>query len=261
MLFVLQDQRESNALSVEIEELRCELNENSIHSYIVASSDLFKEKGNEPWLKEAVPVGTIEFVQSYLSGVHQINRMSPIEIPKELRLPKFLLRDYQIVKYADIPKDKYKFVKNASVLKQPTFIGNTSDMFKEGWFVNVNDLYQVSDVLNILSEYRVIVMDHKILGIQFYDGIPTVMPNEREIKKIQEMVLRYSQSRNCPVAYTMDVAVVKLDDSEQNKRDLALIELQNFTSSGTYGCRGPFLPQLYQDGLQWYLKHNTQIEI
>jgi hypothetical protein len=258
MLFILQDRNESDALSVEIEELRCELDNSFEHDYIVAKSNFFNKHHRELNIKNTIPVGTIEFVQSYLSGVHQINRMCPIEIPKELRLPKFLLRDYQVMRYVDVPKDQYKFIKNVSRLKQPTVIGNTSDMFKEGWLVNVNDFYQVSDVLNILSEYRVIVMNHKIMGIQFYDGHCTIMPNEKDINKIQEMVLRYSQVKDCPEAYGMDVAIVK---QEFGERGLALIEVGPFVAMATYGCRGAFLPQLYQKGLQWYLKHNSQIEM
>jgi hypothetical protein len=184
--------------------------------------------------------------------------MSPIEIPKELRLPHLLLRDYQIVKYADIPKDKYKFVKNVSVLKQPTFIGNTSDMFKEGWLVNVNNFYQVSDVLNILSEYRVVVLNDKIYGIQFYDGNPTIMPTPQEIKKIQEMVVRYSADRTGPGAYAMDIAVVKTENEQG--RDVALIEVHPFVAVGTYGCRGAFLPNMYRLGVKWYVEHNIAIQ-
>jgi hypothetical protein len=261
-------------MSVEIEELRYELDSGSEHNYIIAKSNFFNKIHRDLNLKNAIPVGTIEFVQSYLSHVHGIDHMSPIEIPKELRLDKFLLRDYKIVKSSDVPKGVSKFVKDASVLKQPIFIGNTNDM-PEGFLkydvqcnfpgsVTLHEpghLYQVSDVLNILSEYRVIVMDHKILGIQFYDGTPTVMPNEREIKKVQEMVLRYSQSRNCPAAYGLDVAIIRSENKELNNRDLALIEIGPFVSMSNYGCRGYFLPQLYQKGLQWYLKHNKPIEM
>lgn len=260
MLFILQDTRESDALSVEIEELKYELSNNSAHSYIITNSDFFKQQNDSQWLKKAIPVGTIEFVQSYLSEVHKIKHMSPIEIPKELRLHKFMLRNYKVVQRVDIPHGEYKFIKNASVLKQPTFIGKTDDWLKMKLMCNTSDLYQVSDVLNIMAEYRVIVLNNKILGIQFYDGDCTVMPNEHEIRKIKEMVLRYSQSKTCPDAYGMDIAIVKSEDKELNNRDLALIEIGPFVSMANYGCRGYFLPQLYQKGLQWYLKYNTTIQ-
>lgn len=269
MLFILQDRNESDAMFVEIEELRYELDNNSTHSYIIAKSSFFHKLHRDMNLKNAIPVGTIEFVQAYLAAVHGIQTMHPIEVPKALRLPKFLLRDYQILKANDIPGNVMKFVKNASVLKQPTIICNTDNIPEDFLKRDINvtiagttitepgHLYQVSDVLNIQAEYRVIVMNHKIMGIQFYDGICTVMPNEKDIQKIQEMVLRYSQIKDCPEAYGMDVAIVKKSDGT---RDLALIEIGPFVAMGSYGCRGTFLPQLYQKGIQWYLKHNTEIQ-
>lgn len=269
MLFILQDKNESDAMSVEIEELRYELDNSSEHNYIIAKSNFFNKTHRDLNLKNAIPVGTIEFVQTYLAAVHGIQTMHPIEVPKALRLPKFLLRDYQILKANDIPQNVMKFVKNASVLKQPTIIGNTNNLPEDFLKRDINitiagttinepgHLYQVSDILDIQAEYRVIVMNHKIIGIQFYDGICTVMPNEKDITKIQEMVLRYSQVKDCPDAYGMDVAIVK---QEFGERGLALIEVGAFVAMGSYGCRGPFLPQLYQKGLQWYLKHNNPVE-
>lgn len=274
MLFILQDKTESNAMSVEIEELRYELDNGSEHNYIIAKSNFFTKMHRDLNLKSAIPVGTIEFVQSYLRHVHGIECMNPIEVPKELRLDKFLLRDYKILEPDNIPKNEFKFIKDASVLKQPIYIGNTDnvpkDFFKKGIHCNLpggmeisepGHLYQVSDALDIMAEYRVIVMDHKILGIQFYDGDPTIMPNEREIKKIQEMVLRYSQSKTCPDAYGLDVAVVYVNNQDATNRDLALIEIGPFVAMSNYGCRGYFLPRLYQKGLQWYFKHNISIEV
>lgn len=273
MLFILQDKTESDALSIEIEELRYELDNNPEHNYIIAKSNFFNKTNRDLNLKNAIPVGTIQFVQSYLTHVHGINHMNPIEIPKELRLEKFLLRDYKIMKPEDVPKNVNKFIKDASALKQPIFIGNTNDIpedfFKSSIHCNIPDfvtidepghLYQVSDPVDILAEYRVIVMDDKIIGIQFYDGRCTIMPNEKDIVKIQEMVLRYSQNKNRPEAYGLDVAIIRTENKEMNNRDLALVEIGPFVAMGSYGCRGYFLPQLYQKGLSWYLKHNTPIE-
>lgn len=271
MLFILQDKNESDAMSIEVEELRYELDHSPEHNYIVAKSNFFNKAQHNINLKNAIPVGTIEFVQAYLSNVHNIHHMSPIEIPKELRLPHLLLRDYQIVKSSDIPNGVFNFVKDVSVLKQPTFIGNTNDI-PDGFLkpdiqcklpgnttlYEPGHLYQVSDVLNILSEYRVIVINDKIYGIQFYDGNPTIMPTPQEIKKIQEMVVRYSVNKARPGAYAMDIAVVKTENEQG--RDVALIEVQSATSIGTYGCRGPFLPDMYRLGIKWYIEHNVEIK-
>ena len=83
------------------------------------------------------------------------------------------------------------------------------------------------------------------------------MPNEKDIQKIQEMVLRYSQVKDCSEAYGMDVAIVKKSDGT---RDLALIEIGPFVAMGSYGCRGTFLPQLYQKGIQWILQLSMRLQ-
>ena len=44
MLFILQDKNESDAMSVEIEELKYELDNNAEHSYIIAKSKFFSQK-------------------------------------------------------------------------------------------------------------------------------------------------------------------------------------------------------------------------
>lgn len=261
--FFLQDSSESDALDIEIAELKSELTQNHIHTYQIVSSPFFEKyddtEHSRQWIKKhGIPVGSLEFVQTFLREFHGVDHMNPIEIPKELRLPKFLLRDYQLIPYDNIPVGKYKFVKNACELKQPTFIGNTDDLLKRRWLVNPNDVYQVSDVLDILSEYRVVVVENKIYGIQFYDGDPTIMPTPNEIKKIKEMVVRYSASKSCPGAYTLDVSIIKTDN--ETGRDLALIECHPATSTGTYGCRGAFLPRMYELGFKWYIDHNTKIQ-
>lgn len=252
MFFILQDSRESDALAIEIQELMFEIKSSNQHKSVYADSKFFANQNSTEWLKTATPVGTIEFVQSYLRYIHNISSMTPIGIPKELQIEKLLLRNYSVVEYDDITPNQNKFIKDISVLKQPTFVGNTTDFLEKNkkekiW--NQNHLFQVSDVIDILSEYRVIVHNHTILGIQFYDGDCTILPNEKEIRKIQEMILRYSQAKEVPKAYGMDVAVVSKKDGN---RDLALIELEPFVAMGSYGCRGSFLPQLYKDGFEWY---------
>jgi hypothetical protein len=258
MMYFLQDPKESDALEVEIAELKSELKNNPMHDkYVVVNSSYFNDH------KEVgIPVGSIEFVQKYLNEVHGINHMNPIEIPQCLRLPHLLLRDYKIVPYDQIPRIGEYFIKDVSRLKGWTYQGNMSGLFskelnKED--IDKSHLFQVSELLDIVSEYRVIVEDTRIYGIQFYNGDPLIMPNEKEIRKIQEMVLRYSVGdKTRPLAYTMDVAIVI--DANDGHRNLALIEVHPFVSVGTYGCRGSFLPRMYKQGVRWYIELNTPIE-
>lgn len=206
--------------------------------------------------KQAIPVGSIQFVQRYLEVVHgRTENMNPIEVPKELRFEKFLKRQYSIVDYEHLPKSGYWFIKDVSQLKNGTYLGRVPALQIEGF--DSDHLFVVSEVKNILSEYRVIVYQDKIEAIQFYDGDPTIMPTPDEIKKIKEMVLRYSQNRNRPGAYTLDVAIVKEGDG----RDLMLLEVHSFVSVGVYSDVGYKLPKMYIEGFKWQLEQNLPLEL
>lgn len=267
MIYFLQDYSESDALEIEIVELISELKQNNCgHNYQIVNSSHFVNYDDSVhsrnWIRQnAIPVGSIEFVQAFLREFHAISHMNPIEIPECLRLPHILLRDYKIVPYDQIPRDGEYFVKDVSRLKNWTYLGSMRGLFSPEFSqddINPNHLFQVSDTLPILSEYRVIVIEDRIYGIQFYDGDPTIMPTPKEINKIKEMVTRYSIVKNRAMAYTMDVAVVRYDNKDG--RDLALIEVHPFVAVGTYGCRGKFLPRAYKDGLRWYIEHNSPME-
>lgn len=260
MLYLLQDIKESDAMRIEIEELKSELDElNNNHKYKIVTSDYFinyNDSYERTWIRDnAIPVGSLEFVQAYLREFHGINHMNPIEIPKCLRLPHLLLRKYKIIDFEDIPECGFFFVKDVSRLKGWAYSGDVARLLHDR--THDKGLVQLSSQLNILSEYRICVLNNKIVGIQFYDGDPTILPNEHEINRIKEMTLRWSMQADCPKAYTLDVAVVKTDNEQG--RGVALIECHPFVSVGTYGCRGAFLPMMFKLGLQWYIDHNTQI--
>jgi hypothetical protein len=274
MMYFLQDVNESDALEVEIVELKSELNQvnRSDNKYQVVNSTYFTNYNDtifsRDWIKNcAIPVGSLEFVQAYLSEFHGIDNMNPIEIPQCLRLPHILLRNYDIVQYENLPQTGNYFIKDVSKLKSFAYSGSMNNLLTGNedrhsqlyQSLAREHLFQVSDILPILSEYRVIVIKDKIYGIQFYDGSPTIMPTPKEIIKIQEMVTRYSLDKTRPGAYAMDVAIVKTDSEEG--RDLALVELCPTVSCGLYGCRGAFLPMMYRLGLEWYIQHNNKIEV
>ena len=268
MLYFLQDPAESDALEIEIVELISELKQNNCgHNYQIVNSSHFVNYDDSAisrnWIrKNAIPVGSIEFVQAFLRKFHGISNMNPIEVPECLRLPHILLRNYKILPYDKIPREGEYFVKDVSKLKNWTYLGSMRGLFSPAFSqedIDKTHLFQVSTPLNILAEYRVIAMGAQIYGIQFYDGDPTIVPTPREINKIKEMVTRYSVVKDRAMAYTMDVAVVRYNN--EDGRDLALIEVHPFVAVGTYGCRGKFLPRAYDAGLRWYIDHNTQIEI
>lgn len=264
MYYVIQNKAMPVEAAELIEELKHDDNNKIIYADGPSTFDWMKE--TKEWMKtDVVPIGTLEFVQKYLSVVHNINTMNPIEIPKELRLPHLLLRDYKIVQYDELPHNGQWFIKDVSKLKQFSYCGSMDTFFNDESFkqysnqLDPSHLYQVSEIIPIVAEYRVIVIEDKIYGIQFYDGEPTTMPTSKEIAKIREAVGRYSLNNARPRAYTIDVAII-MSSTNKDLRDLALLEIHPAVAIDTYGCRGSFLPKMYRLGLDWYLKHNTELE-
>lgn len=202
-------------------------------------------------MKEAVPVGSIEFVQQYLKTYHNVDKMNPIEVPDILRHERFLKRKYSIIEKSELPKEGYYFTKYVSELKQFSYTGLIENL-KRDVPVLKDGLYQLSEVVEILSEYRCFVSQDDIMGIQFYNGDPTILPNEKEIELLKEMVIRYTVDKKRPMAYTFDIAIIK-------DRGLAIIECHPHTSVGLYGLYGGFLPYCYKFGLDWYIKHNNKL--
>lgn len=218
--------------------------------YISMITDRYGDK--KKMFKEYIPIGNIEFVEKFLQTVWDIPYMTPIEVPEVLRKEEYLLRDYKIVPAEKLPKTGYMFIKDASRLKQATYLGDLS-LMNTGHFMFETDnthKYVISEVLNILSEYRVFVCKDNIKGIQYYDGDPLVMPNEKEITKLNKMVANYQLDDTRPKSYTMDIAIVK----QKEGRDLTIIEVHPFACVGLYGFYSQSLPFMYADGFNWYLK-------
>lgn len=263
MLFIIQKEKDFHTLDIELEVLKQELNKQRFcHEYISEDISFFDEPNLDSKLniKKAIPVGSIEFVSKYLKTVHDIAQMNPIEVPDELRLEEFLGRRYSIIESNEIPKEGYYFIKDVSELKVFTYIGDMQYFHFEVFnlHLNPNHLFQVSEVVNILSEYRVLVFNDEIERIQFYDGNPTIMPTPNEIKKIQKMVLRYMLNKNRPKAYALDVAIIKTHSKDG--RELIVLESCPFASLGTYGFVSSNLPYMYQAGIDWYINSNDSIK-
>ena len=134
--------------------------------------------------------------------------MWPIEIPKELRQPHLLNREYKLLDYRDVEVlTGKKFIKYASELKVFSYWDDVQALVKNNYIKP--GVYVVSELVDIQAEYRIFVHRDKIVGIQFYDGNPLKLLSAENLKRIQEMVLRYSTNSTRPKSYTLDVAILK----------------------------------------------------
>ena len=261
MIFLLQSSNDTDGMTVDYAILKELLTYSHFEYHEMSLKDFFngtllKTKKDFPAsFKDAIPLGTINFVTAYLNIFKNIERMYPIEIPKCLRTDEFLKRNYAIIQGKNIPKSGTYFIKNASKLKTFSYTGrldaicNETDALTGSKPIEDDDWYQLSEIISILSEYRVYFVDGKLYAVAYYDGIPTIFP---DIKLIEKANLIYSLQKDYPQSYTMDVAVTK--------KGTAILEIHPLFSCGIYTTvLGTDFLYGYRDSMQYLEKHNHPI--
>lgn len=211
--------------------------------------------------KKSIPIGSIDFVSTWLKVFYNIDKENPIEIPPVLRTDEFLKRKYSIVTADKLPRTGRYFIKDVSKLKEFTYSGDLEYFLFDEMFepakspydyslrINPDHLFQVSEIVNILSEYRVYIIGGKIENIANYNGDVTLFPDVELIKKANDL---YSTQPDYPKSYSMDLMITP--------RGTAITEIHNYTSLGHYSTLfGDNLLYAYRDGIDYLLKHNTPI--
>ena len=215
-----------------------------------------------------IPVGTLDFVGAYLDNIKGSSYMKPLEIPDFLQKEVYLKRKYRICKFKDLPKTGIYFIKDASFLKnwdaKPFLmqtLNNDIPKLQDDW--EEHD-YVCSEVIDtILAEYRILVHEDEVVGVQYYSGIKKYnrvgiaidtfktsgvlsFPDEKIISSIVNDIRNFrNQGGIFPMSYTLDVAVTP--DST------VLLEVHNFVSCGTYGFCGKELIYMYRNGIEFEL--------
>ena len=215
-------------------------NSRTLNSYLLMDYTELKKTNND--YSDWIPIGTLEYVRTWLKKYKGIEEMKPIEVPEILREEKYLGRSYDIVSFEDLELKGYKFIKDIDKLKQFSFTGDLGNLDKNDKSIFVSQNYLISNVVDIMSEYRVFVSDMSIKAIQFYDGDCTVFPN---VSLLREMVGKYYLVQDRPKSYTMDIAVLK------NGRTI-ILEVHPVVSVGTYGYSEYALLNMYNDGIKFY---------
>ena len=210
---------------------------------------------------DAIPLGTIEFVKTFYKIFFGIEKEYPIEIPEILRTDEFLKRKYKIVKRDDIPKTGKYFIKDVSELKNFSYTGYMENFMCDDLlqkpkgkndyhlYLPEDHLYQVSEVVDILSEYRVFAMNGEVYSITNYDGDPTIFPDVEMIKKA--ILMWYSQE-NAPKSFNMDIAITPYGS--------LILEAHLISSIGLYNnVFGTNFLYAYRDTKDYILKYNHEV--
>jgi len=155
-----------------------------------------------------IPIGSVEFVCKYLYDYYNL-------IPKPKNIPIELI-DYQwtgrnVINGTEKDIIGEKFVKSNDKIKSFTEICITAPKGN----------YQISDIIDIQSEWRAFVYEGKLVGLQNYSGEFDIFPN---VEKIKVMINTYKSQ---PIAYTLDVSI--------SNNNTVIIEVHDFFSCGLYG--------------------------
>lgn len=257
MFFIIQDPNDCASLTIDsyiIKDL-IDSQKNGINHYqIIKNEDMLINGELRPIThfpkayKDAIPFGTLEFTTNFLKIFKGIDKLNPIEVPKCLRTKEFLKRKYEILPYSELPKSGKYFVKNVSKLKDWTYCGEISDLYKSNSF-DKNSFYQVSEPVIPIAEYRIYVLNNKVYAVAYYDGNPCVFP---DMSLINKAIIIYSMQKDCPQSYTMDVMITE--------NGTCITEIHIFFSCGIYQTvLGSNFLYGYQDALKYTEKFNTNI--
>lgn len=186
-----------------------------------------------------IPIGSVDFVTEYLMRYYD-KEPKPINIPKQLLDIKWTNR----VVFNGTDKDivGFKFVKSNDKIKSFAGICSESPMYIVRPDVAGN--YQISDVMDINSEWRAFVYKNNLVGLQNYSGQFDLFP---DVNKIREMIEVYTES---PIAYTLDVAI------HGDNYTTSIVEVHDFFSCGLYGFNDyRILPYMHE---RWFNEFITK---
>lgn len=171
-----------------------------------------------------VPVGSVEFVSSFLRKFFPSSASSlrPLNVPEDLFsfAGRKITNVYKREDFATFRNLDELYCKSLDTIKSQ-FNGPVYDIQKS---FEAKDFrgFQVSELIDIVSEWRVFIFDGQILHIANYAGDCLSFPNPDTIK---EMVRAY---KSAPSVYTLDVAV-------KDSGETVVIECHRFFSCGLYG--------------------------
>lgn len=275
MFFVIQKEDRFNFDEVQFAIIESVLkNFKNVHRYaVMKESDFYKEndsfmgtnmplKSAEEFPEEytkAIAIGEISFVEKFLKVFHNIEHENAIEIPPCLREESFLKRKYSIVPVWKIPRTGYYFIKDATQQKVFSYKGALEIFIMDEMFeaktseydyslrFNYEHFYQISEIVNVLAEYRAYILDRKLETISHFAGDPYQV---LDIELVNEAISIYNKQKDCPGSYSIDLMITP--------RGTAITEIHNFMCLGLYNVNwDESLLYAFRDGWKYVLEHNT----
>lgn len=192
----------------------------------------------KPFHRNYIPIGSVEFVLAWMKHFG-VETPLPINIPDELNEPYYTNRPVINGNHMDIEDLVHGkwFVKSATPLKGFAEVLKIDDNFS--WNIPAGN-YQISEYIEIESEWRAFVYKGELVGLHNYSGDFKRFP---QVEKIKGMIGTY---KSAPVAYTLDVDRT------------FVIEVHDFFSCGLYGFSNyQILPYMYT---RWHYEYLNKIK-
>jgi hypothetical protein len=196
----------------------------------------------DPVLEEEdiiIPVGSVEFVTKYMKD-HNIPVPKPINVPEELitEHKPWMPRIWTGRKIINISGD-YQYTGPEIFIKSNDYIKAPINGFYTEFRADCN--LQVSEKVEILSEWRCFVWRGKLLDAKHYSGNFKIFP---DYSSVETMIANYTEA---PCAYTLDVLV--------NEQGTYCLEAHDFFSCGLYGFEDHnHLPLMFSGWWKEYLR-------
>lgn len=196
-----------------------------------------------------IPIGSVEFVTQFLEHFHDLHP-KPINVPRCL----FNYAGREIYNGTNMTLDGFEgrwVIKDNERIKGIMKEVTNPDILS----VPPNHNYQISKYVSIESEWRVFVYKGKMVGLQHYVGEFTLFP---DVKEIISMINRFEDSKEAPIAYTLDVGIkptLEVDATWYNQT--IVIEVHDFFSCGLYGFAAHnILPAMFGRWFTQYVNKN-----
>ncbi len=210
-----------------------------VHFFRPLSETLAQETYDNPYgipVHRSIPmVGSVDSIRNYL-------RCAQIPVPDPMNVPDCLLpwaeRRIERMKLSEALEEWHRnprwgmFIKPADHHKLWTggVIKNTDHidllLKPEGsWLCDPEKTdVIVSNEVEMLTEYRVFVFKHEIVGVKHYAGDPFLVPN----KGVIEQMVFAGEDGNLPVFYALDVAML-------HNGQTVIVECNDGWALGNYG--------------------------
>jgi len=227
-----------------------------------------------PYAPDNVVVAYIEDTQYYIDkNIGYI--LMPMNIPSPLSRPSFTgrkIRDSIELRHVKDTVSVFNlekiFIKPAEVTKQfpsgvikisnldiliprSSGIGGAAEILGLRPITDYTRVF-ISEPVEIFSEWRCFVHNNKLVGLQWYSGDFTEFPSN---DKIINFIDRMRTWEHCPIAYTLDVAIIRSNkfennDSPESNSRTVIMECNDAWSIGNYGLDPLIYVKMLRD--RWF---------